>query len=251
VAASFRPAGWVAAALGLGLLVFGAILQNSGCLSCATGIPPVAVMLGGVGWILVALLSLARRPAAALTGAILLTSTHAGLIAFAGGRACAVCFAFIVVETASTLLLLADAKRSTGARWAALTLWALGTGLAAFAGSSVGLRVLYPVLPTRTLGPESRPLNDPKTTVIYVIVHRGCHACDVANDRMAEALQQGLPLRALIVDVRSDLGESFLRKHNLVKTPAFVAMRGQQVLGVQDGDTVDVFLRTLERQGFW
>jgi hypothetical protein len=233
------------------MATFGLVLRGTGCLTCETGIPPLAVVAGGVGWMLVAALLWTRNLSVAVTAALLLLSTHLGLMAFAAGRACVFCLGFLAAEVAAILALLATAGRATGTRWWILGIWALCTTAAGFAGSSVGLHLLYPVLPARTLGPESRKLSDPKTTVITVIVHRGCRSCDVANDRMAEALQQGLPLRAMIVDIRSASGQSLFEKHKFTQTPAFIAVRGQELLGTQDGGTVDAFLRTLESRGVW
>jgi hypothetical protein len=246
-----RIAGAVAATLGVAMAAFGVVLYWSGCISCESGVPPVVVIVAGIVWVVVATLALVRRPSGSLTGALLLTSTHAGLLAFAGARACLACILFASAEATATLLLVVAAQKASGTRWHVLVLWSLGTGLAAFIGTSVGLHMIYPVLPTRVLGAESWPLKDPRTTVIYVLVHRGCGKCDAANDRMGQALEQGLPLRALIVDVRSELGDQLRREHRLFQTPAFIAKRGQQVLGVQDGETVDTFLRALERQGVW
>jgi hypothetical protein len=237
--------------IGLGMLAFGFVLRSKGCFSCSTGVPPEIVIAAGIAWAAAGTVAFLGRTSLALGGAALLLSAHLGLMAFAGGRACPYCLGFLAAEAADLVLTAVWTQRSSSSRWLPLGAWVLATGLAGFAGTSVGIRTLWPVMPTRTLGSEQYSLSDPRTTVIYVIAHRGCRPCDIQNDRLVAALQRGLPIRAMIVDQHSEMGHHLMDEHNLIKSPAFVAKRGRTVLGTQDGGNIDIFLHDLERRGVW
>jgi hypothetical protein len=223
---------------GLGMLGFAGVLLAGGCGPCASSLPPSLVGAAGVAWTAVAALHRSRWSA---SGAALLASTHAFLILFLSARPCAVCLAFLAVEFLAVLALGAIHLREA----APTQRLALGSAALLAVGLGAGMAgLLYRDSASRPpVVLRSRGRGDLKT---YIIVRRNCRACEEAERRLGQALEEGLPAsEAIIVEEGSELGARFVKTLELDTFPAFVAMRHGSVIRAQSGGSVETFVRSL------
>jgi hypothetical protein len=238
------PGGLLAAFLVSALMFAFALAQFRGlCTTCATGLPPAVPLLGAAGWALVALLLRFGKLSLSASFAVLLLAGHGGLILWAGGRACTFCWAFLALEGLAAVMV-ADVLRREAcwtARWMAA--WFLVHASSGLAGTAMGVKVLWPVLPNRVIeGARS----DLRGLTLHLVVRQGCPSCEAQARKLADAVSRGLEIRVVVVDVRSDWGQSLSQDHRLSHYPAFVAIRRGLVLAVQNGGDVEDLLDRLD-----
>lgn len=250
--AAWRLALAMTGVLFLVMLILGVLQYTALCLSCSTELPAIVLVAAGVAWGAVCLCLRLRRINIALALALVLCSFHASIIVVLGAtRVCVLCWTLVVAELVGLIAIAIHSKQVTPGSWVSLGVWMLSIALSGSAGSVVGLRILLPVLPTRELAAVARGFNPNSDVTIYLVVRRGCPYCNAQTDRMVQAMNRGLPCRALVVDIRSEMGETLATAHKLKDFPAYVAKRGDVVVKAQDGGTVESFLAELGFQVEW